>query len=78
MAFTIYTVLSWPLMVGGKPIVSIPAFVIIAFELTILFGALATLTGFLILAGLPSPKGIAGPEDYGNRFVLLVSEKGTG
>jgi hypothetical protein len=76
LAFTIYTVLSWPLMVGGKPIVSIPAFVIIAFELTILFGALATLAGFLMLAGLPSPKGIAEPQDYGNRFAILVTEKG--
>jgi hypothetical protein len=76
LAFTIYTVLSWPLMVGGKPIVSIPAFVIIAFELTILFGALATLGGFLLLAGLPSPKGIARPEEYGNRFAILVDEGG--
>jgi hypothetical protein len=73
-AFTIYTVLSWPLIVGGKPVVSIPAFVIIAFELTILFGALATLIGFLLLAGLPSPKGVADPEEYGNRFAIIVRE----
>jgi len=73
-AFTIYTVLSWPLIVGGKPIVSIPAFVIIAFELTILFGALTTLAGFLLLAGLPSPKGVVDPEEYGNRFAILVRE----
>jgi hypothetical protein len=75
-AFTIYTVVSWPLMVGGKPIVSIPAFVIIAFELTILFGALASLGGFLLLSGLPSPKDIAGPREYGNRFAILVQEGG--
>ncbi|MGZ9148634.1 MAG: quinol:electron acceptor oxidoreductase subunit ActD [Candidatus Deferrimicrobiaceae bacterium] len=30
-AFTILTTLSWPLIVGGKPIVSIPPFIIIAF-----------------------------------------------
>lgn len=76
LAFTIYTVLSWPLMVGGKPIVSIPAFIIIAFELTILFGALASLAGFLILAALPSPKDIVEPRDYGNRFAILVDGKG--
>jgi hypothetical protein len=75
LAFTIYTVLSWPLMVGGKPIVSIPAFVIIAFELTILFGALATLTGFLLLARLPSPGGIVKPREYGNRFAIVVEGK---
>lgn len=74
-AFTIYTVLSWPLMVGGKPIVSIPAFVIIAFELTILFGALATLTGFLLLAGLPSAYAIKEPREFGNRFAILVQER---
>jgi hypothetical protein len=74
-AFTIYTVLSWPLMVGGKPIVSIPAFVIIAFELTILFGALESMAGFLLLAGLPSPRGIVEPKDYGNHFVIVVEEE---
>ena len=40
-------------MTSGKPIVSIPPFVIIAFELTILFGGLATLLGMLVNARLP-------------------------
>ncbi|HSQ14919.1 MAG TPA: quinol:electron acceptor oxidoreductase subunit ActD [Candidatus Binatia bacterium] len=35
-AFTILTSLSWPLIVGGKPVVSLPPFLIIAFALTIL------------------------------------------
>src|SRR5437016_4437851 len=52
-AFPIYTVRAWPLITGGKPIISIPPFVVIAFELTILFAALATLLGFLLLSGLP-------------------------
>src|SRR5207237_2945479 len=52
-AFPIYTVLAWPLITGGKPIVSMPPFVVIAFELTILFAALSTLLGFLLLSGLP-------------------------
>jgi len=71
-AFTIYTVLSWPLITGGKPLVSIPAFVIIAFELTILFGALASFSGFLILSKLPSVKRIISPKEYGNKFVILI------
>lgn len=49
----IYTVSAWPLITGGKPLLSIPAFVVIAFELTILFGAIFGMLGFLLLAGLP-------------------------
>lgn len=52
-AFTIFTSMDWPLVTGGKPIVSIPAYVVIAFEMTILFGALATAIGLFITARLP-------------------------
>ncbi|MFQ5695243.1 MAG: DUF3341 domain-containing protein [Terriglobia bacterium] len=38
---------------GGKPVISWPPFFIIGFELTVLFGTLATLTGFMIHAWLP-------------------------
>ena len=75
-AFTILTTLSWPLIVGGKPIVSIPPFLIIAFALTILFGALSTFAGFLLLSRLPSPRGIQSEEQYGNAFVILVEDVG--
>ena len=73
-AFTILTSLSWPLIVGGKPIVSIPPFIIIAFALTILFGALSTFAGFLLLSRLPSPRGIRSEVEYGNAFVILVED----
>jgi len=52
-ALTIWTVLKWDLITGGKPVVSIPPFVVIAFELTILLGGLATLLGLLVTAPLP-------------------------
>lgn len=52
-ALPIWTSLDWPLVTGGKPIISLPPFVIIAFELTILFGALATVLGLFINARLP-------------------------
>ena len=39
---TIWMSLDWPLLVGGKTIASIPPYVVIAFELTILLGALST------------------------------------
>lgn len=71
-AFTIFTALHYKLMTSGKPLISIPPFIIIAFALTILFGSLISFAGFLILSKLPSPKSIAAPEDYGNQFVIVV------
>ena len=50
---TLYSVHMYPLIVGGKPLVSIPPFGVLAYILTILFGALATMAGFLINARLP-------------------------
>jgi hypothetical protein len=46
-AMTLWMSYDWPLVVGGKPIGSVIPYVIIAFELTILFGALATIAGLL-------------------------------
>lgn len=45
--------IDWPLVVGGKEIVSLPAFSVIMFELTILLGALSTVAGLFILGRLP-------------------------
>ena len=73
-ALTILTMRSLPLIVGGKPVDSIPPFVIIAFALTILFGSLSTFFGFLLLSRLPSLRSIRSGEEYGNRFVILVEE----
>ncbi len=53
MGLQVMTVLDWPLLVGGKPVVSLPAFVVIAFEMTILFGGLATMLGLMLNAKLP-------------------------
>ena len=53
-ALTIWTALKWNLITGGKPVVSIPPFVVIAFELTILLGGLCTLLGLLVTSRLPS------------------------
>ncbi|HZA54426.1 MAG TPA: quinol:electron acceptor oxidoreductase subunit ActD [Candidatus Udaeobacter sp.] len=45
LLLTIHTSTQWPLITGGQPIVSLPPFFVISFELTILFGVLATLVG---------------------------------
>jgi len=75
LAFTILTSLSWPLVIGGKPIVSLPPFIIIAFALTILFGALSTFVGFLLLSRLPSLRGIRSGEENGNTFVIVIEDE---
>ncbi len=71
-AFTIYTVKAWPLMIGGKPIVSIPPFLIIAFALTILFGSLSSFLGFLYAAKLPAVRRVASEDDFTNDFEILA------
>jgi hypothetical protein len=46
---------AYPLNIGGKPLVSWPAFVPVTFELTILFAASVAVGGMLALNGLPQP-----------------------
>lgn len=74
-AFTIWTSMDWPLVTGGKPMLSIPAYVVIAFELTILFGALATVIGLFINSRLPwlKPLVVYDPEFSAGRFGLWVT-----
>jgi hypothetical protein len=77
LALPIWTSLGWPLMTGGKPIVSMPAFLVIAFETAILFGALFTLAGFLINARLPRGPGPAyDPRFSADHFGVLVTTAG--
>ena len=49
------SVVGYPMNIGGRPFHSWPAFVPITFELTILFAALGTAIGMLILNGLRGP-----------------------
>jgi hypothetical protein len=48
----------WPITVGGKTagIASLPAYVVIGFELTILLGGIATIIGMLVMGRIPNPK----------------------
>jgi hypothetical protein len=52
-----YYVAVWdfPINVGGRPLHSWPAFIIITFEMTILFAAISVVLGLLGLCGLPMP-----------------------
>ena len=53
-AMTLWMANDWQIMLGGKPFSSIPPYTIIAFELTILFGALMTALGLFVMGRLPS------------------------
>jgi mono/diheme cytochrome c family protein len=75
---TIATSLHYPLITSGKPIVSIPPFLVIVFELTILFGALATILGMLLNIRLPRLRlqPDYDPRFSGDRFGLWVRCQG--
>jgi len=53
LAMQSYTNFSYPIEVGGRPLYALSAFAVVAFELTVLFGALVPAIGMLALNGLP-------------------------
>jgi ActD protein len=71
---TIWTSLKWELVTGGKDPVSIPPFIIIAFELTILLTGISTLLALLILGRLPQtrPSPTYDPRFTVDRFGVAV------
>jgi len=71
---TIWSSLQWGLTTGGKPVASIPPFVVIAFELTILFGGIATVLGMALLGRLPrlTPSPSFDPRFTNDRFGVAI------
>ena len=73
-----WTASDWVLPVSGKPIVAIPPFTIIGFELTILFTAIHTLVGLALLGIIdsfrfPIPKAAKRyPRFQRDRFGVVV------
>jgi hypothetical protein len=49
------TVIYFPINVAGRPLHSWPMYIVITFELTILFAAISAVFGLLALCGLPMP-----------------------
>ena len=65
-------VIEYPIIVGGRPHFSLPAFVPPAYELTILLAAFTAVFGMLFLNGLPKPYH---PVFNVPRFNLATREK---
>ena len=58
---------------AGRPIITIPPFLIITYELTILFGILATVLGFFISSKLPAIRErIYAPATAIDKFAVTV------
>lgn len=72
--YAIGTSLDWALNTGGKPIVSLPPFVVIGFECTILIGALSTVAGMFFNARLPKLRQAAGydPRFSNDKFGIVA------
>lgn len=63
----------WPIIVGGKPFNSWPAFIPITFELTVLFAGLSTVAAMFLFNGLPNIKRkIFDPALTRDRFALFI------
>lgn len=65
-------VIDYPIIVGGRPHISLPAMIPPAYELTILLTAFTAVFGMLFLNGLPSPYH---PVFNVPRFALATREK---
>ena len=67
------TALVFILPTGGRAIITIPPFLIITYEMTILFGVLFTLIGFHFVSGLPAWRDRPYvPSANVDRFVVVV------
>ena len=64
LGMTFWMSLDWPLLVGGKPIATVPPYVVFMFELMVLLGALSTVAGVVILSLSKPTTGMA----YDPRF----------
>ncbi len=73
--FAALTALDWPIVTGGKPIVSVPPFLLIGYLMTILFGSLLSFAGFLLLSRLPDTTVLEKADEFDHRFIILVQDE---
>jgi mono/diheme cytochrome c family protein len=67
----------WPVNVGGKPFASVPAFVPVTFEITVLFAGLGTVLAFLLRSRLRpgAPTGLMPERVTDDRFAIVVDQR---
>lgn len=72
-----FTHLNWPMIIpAGKPLVSVPAFLVITFEGTVLFGCLFTLIGLITMCRLPGyglQAEVTDPRFSDDKFGLIIN-----
>jgi hypothetical protein len=78
LAFMIWTsAYDWPINVGGKPMISLPAFIPITFECGVLLGGTMTLAALLVACGLPNlGRPILDRDLTNDRFGLWIPDSG--
>jgi len=79
LGFEIWTMgLNWPMNVGGKSTIALPAIIPVAFEITILFAAIGTVIAFFIRTKLwPGKKINLWDSDISDdHFVLVFKRSG--
>jgi|1185.fasta_scaffold20956_3 hypothetical protein len=75
IVLTVGTVRQWPgLIVGGKPLVSMPPFLIIMFELAVLMAAIGAAWSFLAASARARRRAATVPDPVttDNQFALLI------
>lgn len=72
--FPSLTALDWPLHVGNKPLVGLPAYTVIAFELMVLFGGLSGFLGLMIEARMPAVRTIISNDEFSDAFEIYVKK----
>lgn len=69
----------WPLNIGGKPFFSLPAFIPIMFELTVLFAALLSVGALFYAVGIPRiDPPVIDPDLTCHKFAIFIPENDLG
>lgn len=69
----------WPINIGGKPFFSLPAFIPVMFELTVLFAALSSVGALFYAVGIPKvDPPVIDPDLTCHKFAIFIPENDMG